>query len=769
MRAILFLYLWLTALNALAQNRCRWTFNQLPDSVTGLISDSLGRGLLFPQRVDANRAAGWAGFALQTSAYPAQGTQAGQAGIRLQCKVIPHEKLTLSFRLRASSTANNRMHITQPSLSDTAIYELRIAESSVWIAVGPIELKPVANGDSVDIYIVSMPDSTGQYQPVSGAQYRSSGTLRWDDMVITGSTDTEGPQLISVQPMDARTVKFTFNEALDSSCLSNLSIQGLTLPILSDIHRDSTGHHYHLTSQTLLPHAEYFTVCWFGLRDSMGNTLIGDPCRPLWYNASKRSPVITEIMYNDPNDDAHEFIELYNPSDDTLKLGLMSVLGVQYIFDSSAAMIPGEYLLLVKDAQRWQDFNGPRVIQWTCGTLSNGGECIALINQARDTLSRICFDNTGSWPRKANGLGSSLERRKLTDTGVQGEHWRDSFTPSPLEAVPHWRMSPGFGFESNKVGFKLPRQAVWEGDSAVVQIALKQEGRFSGIVLTRLSYPDGSVQLDTQIADVNSRKIRLWIADDSFRQPISELWLSIADANNTVVNGLDSTVLEIFDNDTLHPRLCITEVMANNRSYLNFPKGYMPWVELHNPNLTGISTSVYTFRVTDRQGQVYESPLPGIQMEPLSYRVVPVDTNHQEMSAIWNKLPVNGALIQLMTSDGVEQSRLRYGNAFIDRSYEAERACDSTATQTTSPSPGAAKGTVGLTEQIRKTNYNRAYRVGEIVQSEVVDSWQLWDVTGKMAEKPTRSNAFTIPDLPAGIYILGIGNHRYKILVTDGH
>jgi len=99
-------------------------------------------------------------------------------------------------------------------------------------------------------------------------------------------------------------------------------------------------------------------------------------------NAQTPDLVISEIMYNPPESgiDTYEYLEIYNNGANAVDLSGYSLSGVDYVFTSGFNLGTGEYLLLAGDSIAFEAAFGLTALQWTNGSLSNGGELLKLFD-----------------------------------------------------------------------------------------------------------------------------------------------------------------------------------------------------------------------------------------------------------------------------------------------------------------------------------------------------------------------------------------------------
>lgn len=119
---------------------------------------------------------------------------------------------------------------------------------------------------------------------------------------------------------------------------------------------------------------------------------------------------ITEIMYNPPESgqDSLEYIEIFNNGIGDVNLnGWSFTKGVVFVFPE-IILAPGEYAVSCVNSNAFHNFFGFEAPQWTSGSLSNGGEKIALSDNLANIRAEVTYSNGGLWPFEANGHGPSL-------------------------------------------------------------------------------------------------------------------------------------------------------------------------------------------------------------------------------------------------------------------------------------------------------------------------------------------------------------------------
>jgi hypothetical protein len=181
--------------------------------------------------------------------------------------------------------------------------------------------------------------------------------------------------------------------------------------------------------------------------------------------------VINEIMYHPSDNDGAEYVELLNIG--TTAVTLYDTAqgapwrftddpddpGVELLFpaDPPVTLVPGEYLLLVKDLTQFQSkFAAPadvKVLAWGLGNLADDGEKIQLSKPGDEDadgrawirVDRVVYSDgshpqdfaagADPWPVGADGQGQSLSRIDAQTYGNDPANWQAA-APSPGDPNP---------------------------------------------------------------------------------------------------------------------------------------------------------------------------------------------------------------------------------------------------------------------------------------------------------------------------------------------
>jgi hypothetical protein len=193
-------------------------------------------------------------------------------------------------------------------------------------------------------------------------------------------------------------------------------------------------------------------------------------------NASPRvGPLmISEVQYNpgppsasataanrDVTQDDLEFVEIYNPTDETVSFANWQIRGgIDYDFDSNVELGAGQTLLVLpfnpdspENHYRTAAFRAHYGIDDSVvllggygGQLGNGGDLVQLQRavgpQPGDAEGvptvqedEVLYDDLAPWPTAADGTGQSLQRRASDAYGNAAASW-DAAVPTPGDYVP---------------------------------------------------------------------------------------------------------------------------------------------------------------------------------------------------------------------------------------------------------------------------------------------------------------------------------------------
>ena len=154
------------------------------------------------------------------------------------------------------------------------------------------------------------------------------------------------------------------------------------------------------------------------------------------------SLAVSELNYNPPpptpaelavdddfNNDDFEFIELLNYGSAPVELAGLQFTGAITFEFPAGSLAPGRRAVVVKDRAAFQARYGsqiPIVGQYN-GRLRNSGERLRLLSPTLEQpILNFAYDDSGDWPERADGHGSSLELVDPYRNFADGSSWRAS-------------------------------------------------------------------------------------------------------------------------------------------------------------------------------------------------------------------------------------------------------------------------------------------------------------------------------------------------------
>ena len=123
-----------------------------------------------------------------------------------------------------------------------------------------------------------------------------------------------------------------------------------------------------------------------------------------------------------------EFVEIRNVSNSAVNLaGVQFTDGVTFTFPV-INLQPAENVVVVSDLEGFETRYGTGlpVAGQFAGALNNGGERLSLVTSTGSSIQDFVYDDSGTWPGRADGIGSSLEVIDPEADYDNSENWRSS-------------------------------------------------------------------------------------------------------------------------------------------------------------------------------------------------------------------------------------------------------------------------------------------------------------------------------------------------------
>ncbi len=124
--------------------------------------------------------------------------------------------------------------------------------------------------------------------------------------------------------------------------------------------------------------------------------------------------VINEVMYHPASDDnAEEFIEIYNTGPGSVDVSGWCFDGITYCFPASTTIADGGYFVLAHDSTQFNStYGGTADDQYQSvpqTSLADGGERLALLDDMQLLIDEVIYSDKPPWPVTPDGQGFSLE------------------------------------------------------------------------------------------------------------------------------------------------------------------------------------------------------------------------------------------------------------------------------------------------------------------------------------------------------------------------
>ena len=148
---------------------------------------------------------------------------------------------------------------------------------------------------------------------------------------------------------------------------------------------------------------------------------------------------VTEIMYNALGGSEFDYVELTNVGATALQLqGVRFVSGLTFVFTVPTTLNAGERILVVKNLTKFRSRYGntPVVAGVFTGTLSDGGEGVAIQLPPPFDANILTFNYDDNWYVSTDGAGTALRTISAATTaaGLWGD--KDTWTASALGGSP---------------------------------------------------------------------------------------------------------------------------------------------------------------------------------------------------------------------------------------------------------------------------------------------------------------------------------------------
>ena len=144
-------------------------------------------------------------------------------------------------------------------------------------------------------------------------------------------------------------------------------------------------------------------------------------------NTAGTNVIITEVLYDTPGTDSvEEWVELYNPTANTISLSGWTISDNAGTFSLSGSIAPFGFLVLARDAAGFNALYGfnPDVVMGSAIALSNSGDQLVLKDNTGQQVDFVAWENyVSGW--SVSAVHTTIYRPSATDTDTVSD-WADS-------------------------------------------------------------------------------------------------------------------------------------------------------------------------------------------------------------------------------------------------------------------------------------------------------------------------------------------------------
>jgi hypothetical protein len=635
--------------------------------------------------------------------------------------------------------------------------------------------------------------SNYSYLLPGGADNRSSVVLRFrvnrsedgentaaviliDDVAFqAGATDISRPEVASVSILNVNTIRVNFSEAIGTSGANSANYTGI--PNLTSAVRSGNNQFVTLNFSPGFKIGEYYTLRIANIADLSGNVMAEPFFFDFIFNPTTPDLIITEIMYNPPEEgtDSLEFLELYNNGNTTAILGgLYFADGIKYQFPPDS-LKPGEFYLLAVNARAAGNQYGKNFREWVSGALNNAGEDLVIMN-----TNRVIIDSVHYRPEwGGNGDGRSLVLCRPGSDNALGRNWTTATTTSgaqvngvqifahpaagcPVDILPSVRFLNSSQTILENAGVLNIEVVITNsnGNPSSVQITIDPASTaiHGSDYTSTISFP----YTITFPANFNGQQsFTITVLNDLFREPFEKLIFNIQNPVNAGVGSIPAFTLNILDDDGGIPPVCINEIMASNSNISADEFGENDdWIELHNTGTYPVSLAGYY--ITDNKLNPTKYRIPSDDpaeslIPPGGFLIVWADNQTNQGTLHTNfALSSSGEFIGLFMPNGFTVvDTITFPAMQTDISYGREEDCGRKwmfFTQPTFRQSNIASSVI-VNQNRKLVAYPNPLKGGMLYISEPIN-FQMYDLYGRVLKSGQFAQQIEMNGLPSGMYLI---------------
>lgn len=254
------------------------------------------------------------------------------------------------------------------------------------------------------------------------------------------SSDTTKPVVMDGIFNSATSITVVYSEAVTMATATDLANYAITPGItITAASQSTTLDSVTLTLSPGLTNGTLFTANIMNVADTSSNANVMDPFSTSFYfnDYNGSDLLITEIMYGQNGSGVQDidYFEVHNSGAAAISVaGMELVSGMDLFIDSNVSIAAGGYMVFTENVDSFMLAfpTVTNVIGVDGGSLSGGGELIAMENTLGDVVFSVDYETSAPWP-SYTGDGS-IELCDLTTDNTMGTNWYYAGTVSSTVA-----------------------------------------------------------------------------------------------------------------------------------------------------------------------------------------------------------------------------------------------------------------------------------------------------------------------------------------------
>jgi Lamin Tail Domain len=280
------------------------------------------------------------------------------------------------------------------------------------------------------------------------------GTPSQRNSIMAINRDNNAPQLINAYVIDNKNIKLTFNEALDSSSISNTLVTINPFGISSSIKFIPNYYSsFHAQFSDSFQTKKIYRVVVSGVKDCAQNSIAENDFADFGIpeNIDSGDLIINEILFN-PQSGGVDFVEIYNRSDKVVDLKNMfiantnadnSINDFYQISSNGFILFPKSYCAISENSevlkQQYFSPNPKCFIECSMPSFPDNSGTAVIIDKYGIRFDQVYYDDKMHFPFLDNKTGVSLERIDFNRPTSDRTNWTSA--SSKLNATPAFRNS----------------------------------------------------------------------------------------------------------------------------------------------------------------------------------------------------------------------------------------------------------------------------------------------------------------------------------------